>query len=1109
VGAHVVGRQTLEVEVDSEEVALALQARLPDTNRRRLLPALTAVLDEFDVDGQHLRLGRIEIDLGLLPVGGFEDEVGPRLAAALREELRRALHARDAQGRSGVTRRSPAEARVEALEHYLVQGTLPFWAAHDSAFSCEAGVLALAEQDPRELAALLRRVGQAPRVLERLAAQLGEGALRRLVGVLEPRHAGLIVAYVGSLRAVQQAERIVPLVEPGFSRLMWVLAQAYLVRDAGSTFNRRSFLKSLVAGLSAREGIEYALLLRMLQRALAHARRRLARHASFPADVAELVREIDAGEPDGDLGDDAYEETARRERPASGAARADGASAPAPHEGLTQSPAHAARDASERLVQGIGARERLARERHPDSLRVWRLASRAGAPYARFERLAAWLRSGRRPWRELLRAHPDSAARSLEALASVPAAWRRDLLAGSAPERRRTLESALRGVPPARVAGVLRRLLPGLAQGPLAEAFARHAGRARDRVAFHASALLAALDGHDLDLEAWAGAQPVAEDAPAPEDLSRWSADELRAALIERLRGPEPAGAPRSADLVLALARAHPAAARAFVRALGTAPDLERALVCRVRPEALDELLAAAAPARARMLVALWRSVRRLPPSRRPRLLLAWRGAASLALRAGSVAATPEFIERALRQVFAGEPSPDTRRALRLEWPESTLDEERAAWRTALADGPRRVSGETPPGAAPPRTATPPVELDDAPLAREVLAWLADEPTTEAEDTLADACDDLLARSPEALQPVLRRRLGERRARETWAARLSESALARVVALVEPRRHAALVTAVQVLAEAWSEIAPPGRPALFGRRALWAFVLAFLAETPAAERTLSRLADALGAHLAQGYRAAVPNAADSETLGADWLERARRLARRAGDARLLGVLEREQGRLQARFAGSWRPSRMPSGARERRDPPQPARPRRDARRADEAPGADALYVANAGLVLVGAYLPRFFDMLGLLAPDDDGRRRLRDTEALTRAVHLLQFLADGRTDAPEAHLALNKVLCGATPADVVGASIDLSDDERASAEGLLRALIGHWTIVANTSIAGLRETFLQREGRLEDTSDGWRLTVQRKTLDVLVDQVPWSFSVLRHDFMPRPLYTRW
>jgi hypothetical protein len=100
-------------------------------------------------------------------------------------------------------------------------------------------------------------------------------------------------------------------------------------------------------------------------------------------------------------------------------------------------------------------------------------------------------------------------------------------------------------------------------------------------------------------------------------------------------------------------------------------------------------------------------------------------------------------------------------------------------------------------------------------------------------------------------------------------------------------------------------------------------------------------------------------------------------------------------------------------------------------------------------------------------------------------------------------------MCGLATAVPVDAGIELAEREREAAEQLLRSMIANWQTIAQSSIAALRETFLQREGRLESRDDCWKLHVQRKTLDVLVDQIPWCFSVIRLPWMRLPLYVTW
>ncbi|HLO95924.1 MAG TPA: contractile injection system tape measure protein, partial [Burkholderiaceae bacterium] len=67
----------------------------------------------------------------------------------------------------------------------------------------------------------------------------------------------------------------------------------------------------------------------------------------------------------------------------------------------------------------------------------------------------------------------------------------------------------------------------------------------------------------------------------------------------------------------------------------------------------------------------------------------------------------------------------------------------------------------------------------------------------------------------------------------------------------------------------------------------------------------------------------------------------------------------------------------------------------------------------------------------------------------------------------------------------------------------------------HTSVAGLREAFLQRQGRLAkdkpraDAPPAWRLRVEKRGLDVLLDRLPWGFSTVRLPWMEGVLHVEW
>ncbi|MDY0961170.1 contractile injection system tape measure protein [Massilia sp. CFBP9026] len=163
-----------------------------------------------------------------------------------------------------------------------------------------------------------------------------------------------------------------------------------------------------------------------------------------------------------------------------------------------------------------------------------------------------------------------------------------------------------------------------------------------------------------------------------------------------------------------------------------------------------------------------------------------------------------------------------------------------------------------------------------------------------------------------------------------------------------------------------------------------------------------------------------------------------------------------------------------------------------------------IYLDNAGLVLLGHFLPRLFAMLKLTV---DGA--FAGPAAAGRAVHLLQFVASGASGAPAHALPLNKLLCGLAPEEPVAADVVLTQAERQGAEEMLRAFIAQWRGVENSSADGLRGAFLMRRGRLEPDGQRWQIRVSHGQMDMLLDRLPWSFSTIRLPWMAAPLLVHW
>lgn len=166
--------------------------------------------------------------------------------------------------------------------------------------------------------------------------------------------------------------------------------------------------------------------------------------------------------------------------------------------------------------------------------------------------------------------------------------------------------------------------------------------------------------------------------------------------------------------------------------------------------------------------------------------------------------------------------------------------------------------------------------------------------------------------------------------------------------------------------------------------------------------------------------------------------------------------------------------------------------------------SEEIYLHNAGLVILAPFLPSLFQHLGWL-----DEREFKGEGEKYRACQLLQYLVDSSNEAPEFQLPLNKLLCGLSLEEPIETEVLLTQEEQEEGDALLRAAIGHASILRDMSIDGFRNTFLRREGLLKDQNDYWLLRVSRETYDIVLDQFPWSFQTIKLPWMERAIYVEW
>ncbi|MES2442403.1 MAG: contractile injection system tape measure protein [Pseudomonadota bacterium] len=1103
--------------------------------------------------------------------------------------------------------------------------------AEAPADASEAAAFAAARAgDFAALLALVRsRVGNAP-ALEALVRRLDATLFAGLVRLLEPTHAAQILAILDDLNLAHRAEVLPVLPEIAFEQRLRFLTLRYLIQDAGSQFNRRRFLGSLLEQEAARAGIDYAVLLRLLADGVGQMRARTGIRSAMPAVLAELLVELqpiyapEAEAPPADpsgaaalaaaqAGDfDALLALLRvRAEDVAGFAALAGAMPAAVFEQLVQrlkrssAPAilediaavialhRAGRVVAmadggfARLVRGVALRMLLGEGGRFDR-RVWlrrlllALAEAADVSEAALRLAMARALAGQGGGRSALAAElavemeaeglPTEPAALTRAIADLDEAGRHRLLAGLDAANAEAVEADLRALVRLHAA---EALLPIDAAGfgdlvwALAIAWLKERRGARfDRRAFgrHLIEGIARHGGKTVRAVAGEVQRSLAQVASGSDaayalldSLSREAAEQRadetdqRRAIEHFLRTGQPPSAGRG---LAALARADSVWLAALIRRLardtpGTVPALLDRLLAWLLPEELLDCLAPGSAARALQWadatgsdMAAWRPVfaallrGETPPfavvpgstgTRLDRLALiahwldhgttAWwsDGGAPRAL----LGDLPGLTLAELTWLFlADDPEAGFERLWRAVEPlgkaaRMRLIERLAPWATS-AGGPlagvlaglderRRLEMLVRAAAA----AIEGVQLDMAALARpapvptpapsalprpddsaidsaRLFAWLDGAHAGAAE---TQALIRAFARLADARDSALIEYLAARRtnaaAQMRWATVLPPEALGRLVHLLVPAGARAYLDAAMTIAAAWRQVAPFGARRV-DRSRIWAMLLEAIAEPGAVD--LPGAVERLVQGLTRG------DAAQAAKLRAQ----AQRLAQDGGHVAVAVALKRP-----LRAADSRKPASRPA--------PESVKPAGAA--AEEKPlppdPDHAIFIGNAGLVLLNPYLPALFERLGLITKNEEGLPRIEGVEAQSRAVHLLQYMADGHTDRPEPELVLNKLLSGVAVAQPIEPSITPTPVEIETCDGLLHAVIANWTIIRNTSIDGLRETFLRREGRLLHSDGRWDLHVQRKGLDVLVDQVPWTFSMIYHRWMADPIQVTW
>jgi predicted nucleic acid-binding Zn-ribbon protein len=165
---------------------------------------------------------------------------------------------------------------------------------------------------------------------------------------------------------------------------------------------------------------------------------------------------------------------------------------------------------------------------------------------------------------------------------------------------------------------------------------------------------------------------------------------------------------------------------------------------------------------------------------------------------------------------------------------------------------------------------------------------------------------------------------------------------------------------------------------------------------------------------------------------------------------------------------------------------------------------EPLQIYNAGIVLLWPYFSRLFRMQNLIK----GKTFVSE-EAQFKAIHLIQYLATGQTVAPENELVFNKILCNVPLTTPVPLSVEFTPEELKQADGLLLGAAANWPKMKTMKPPAFRNTFLMREGTIEQEDEKWLINVTKKPFDILLKSLPWGFTFFKLPWLEKFVSVEW
>jgi len=276
----------MDATFTERELAGELQDRISRVFNHSIEPATATLFNQLGANGESVWIERLELDLGEIAYDNFEQLITDRLIAALRDALDGKLEL-VTQDTGNLYFKDETERLYALLEHYLLTGTLPWWADSSEGALLDEYMMRLMVVTPDRFGRLIISISQTDYVLRRIVYHFSRHTLEKLITLLEPDQAEFIYGYIANVLMLQQQRPAVKATQEEFEKMVWLFVLTYLVTDNSGQFNRKTFIRRNLEQLAHHFNIGYIRLLYTFRQALIFYKKEI------PAgSLAALIREL-------------------------------------------------------------------------------------------------------------------------------------------------------------------------------------------------------------------------------------------------------------------------------------------------------------------------------------------------------------------------------------------------------------------------------------------------------------------------------------------------------------------------------------------------------------------------------------------------------------------------------------------------------------------------------------------------------------------------------------------------------------------------------------------------------------------------------------------------